>query len=94
MAGFTVDIYSDSPKVENILKEVTSHNDKEFAKAGFRVEYFKEKFGFSVIVMPLSMTAVVGFKIGKPIILKGLKSEIHKIEPDVKVEERKKAEGK
>jgi hypothetical protein len=89
MAGVVVDIYSDNPKVKEMIDAVLKHNDKEFQKAGFRVECFKEKFGYSVAVVPFTMTASLGFKIGKYAVVKGLKSTVKKIDSTIKVEERK-----
>jgi hypothetical protein len=90
MPGVVINIYSKNDRILKILKEVSAHNDKEFAKAGFRAEYFEEKFGYSLAIIPFTMTAVMGFTIGKPIIMRGLRAEIKKIDPNIKIEERKK----
>jgi hypothetical protein len=91
MAGLIVDIYSDDEKVEKMLKELVNHNETEFKKAGFRTEYFREKFGYSLVVVPLTMTATLGFSIGKRLMMRGLKAELKKIDSNIRVEERKKS---
>jgi hypothetical protein len=89
MGGFILDIYSDSEKVKEMLENVVKHNDSEFAKAGFTTQYFKEDFGYSLTVMPFTITANMGFAVGKPILIRGLKAELKKIDESIRIVERK-----
>jgi hypothetical protein len=81
-------IITDNLKVEEALKQIVSHNDEEFLKAGFLTEYAVENYGYSLTFNFVNKMAQMGMTniLGKKIMLKSIKDKLKELGKDIKIE--------
>jgi len=82
-----IEIISDNLKMEETLKQITTHNDTDFLKAGFlmaltgEIPRWEMEFKFVNPMAKLGMTN----PLGRTVIVKSMKDKLKLLDKDVKV---------
>jgi len=86
-----VEIKSKNPKVEEVLKKITEHNNKDFIDAGFYTTYEKTKNGYKLKFIFTNKSAEFSMTsfLGRTLITRSIKNKLKKIDKNIEVKCKK-----
>jgi hypothetical protein len=81
-------IITTSTKIEDAIKQLITHNDDEFLKSGFLLDYETTENGYYLIFKFMSPAAKAGMTnpLGRRILLAAMKSKLKEADPEIKIE--------
>jgi hypothetical protein len=81
-------IITTSTKIEDAIKQLIKHNDDEFIKAGFFLDYETTKNGYYLIFKFVNPAAKAGMTnpLGRRAMLSAMKKKLKEADPEIKIE--------